>query len=199
MLTAMNPFRAAPDSSHDDLIRAALRGDEEAFEEVIRLFSRRIYVVAYGILQNAAEAEDVVQDSFLAAHKHRWRLRDPSKFPAWLGMVARNKARDILRKRGKQAAHSAEESPEKDLVDGNMGIPSDGLDLKEKERVIRLLLASLPEQWRAAVTLRYLEGLDHPEIEKELGLSNGALRGVLGRAMGRLRRDAKHHLGDFKN
>lgn len=196
---AMTPSRAANEPVNDDLIRAALRGDEGAFEEVIRLYSRRLYAVAYGILQNAAEAEDVVQDSFLAAHRHRWRLRDPAKFPAWLSMVARNKARDALRKRGRQASHSAEESPEENLVDGSASAPSEGLEIREKERVIRLLLASLPEQWRAAITLRYLEGLNHPEIEQELGLSNGALRGVLGRAMGRLRRDARHQLGDFKN
>lgn len=196
---AMTPSRAVSEPVPVDLIRAALRGDEEAFEEVIRLYSRRLYVVAYGILQNAAEAEDVVQDSFLAAHKNRWRLRDPAKFPAWLFMVARNKARDLLRKRGRQAAHSAEESPEADLVDTNISAPSEGLESKEKEQLIRLLLASLPEQWRAAITLRYLEGLDHPEIEEELGLSNGALRGVLGRAMGRLRKDAGRRLEEFRN
>ena len=58
-----------------------------------------LFAIAYGVLQNRAEAEDVVQDAFVKAWKSRWRVRDPEKFPAWLATIARNRARDIARGR----------------------------------------------------------------------------------------------------
>src|SRR4029450_9707704 len=65
--------------------RAAIQGDREAFEMIIRTHSRILFAIAYGILQSREEAEDVVQDSLVKAWKTRWRVRDPEKFPAWFG------------------------------------------------------------------------------------------------------------------
>ncbi len=81
-----------------EIIRRALRGDDEAFESVIRFMGRKICAVAYGILQDASEAEDVAQETFLKAHRHRCLLRDPEKFPTWLFAVARNRSLDRLRR-----------------------------------------------------------------------------------------------------
>ena len=78
---------------------AAIHGDREAFEMIIRTHSRTLFAIAYGILQNREEAEDVVQDSLVKAWKMRWRVRDPEKFPAWLSMIARHRAHDVFRKR----------------------------------------------------------------------------------------------------
>ena len=60
---------------------------------IIRTNSRTLFAIAYGILQNREEIEDVVQDSLVKAWKTRWRVRDPEKFPAWLGTIARHRAR----------------------------------------------------------------------------------------------------------
>jgi DNA-directed RNA polymerase specialized sigma24 family protein len=86
----------------EDTVRRALRGDVAAFEQVIALYSRKLYAVAYGVVQNAAEAEDVVQDTFLKAYARRWLIRDPKKLPAWLCCTARNRACDILRRRSRE-------------------------------------------------------------------------------------------------
>ncbi len=166
------------------MVTAALAGDDEAFETVIRTYSRRVYVVAYGILQDVAEAEDVVQDTFLKAHQQRAKLREPEKFPAWLLTVTRNAARDRLRRRRPQA-----EAAEFDtLVDHQAVTPGSALEREEHQARLRRALATLPEEHRTALTLRYLEGLDYRAIETTMGLSNGALRGILGRALGTLRR-----------
>src|SRR5437870_12481320 len=87
------------DASEREQYRAAIQGDREAFEMIIRTNSRALFAIAYGILQDRGEAEDVVQDSLVKAWKTRWRLRDPEKFPAWLATIARHRAHDILRKR----------------------------------------------------------------------------------------------------
>jgi RNA polymerase sigma-70 factor (ECF subfamily) len=62
------------------------------------------------------------------------------------------------------------------------------MEKQEHEAHLRRALATLPEEHRMALTLRYLEGLDYRAIENAMGLSNGALRGILGRALGTLRR-----------
>src|SRR5947209_8120661 len=87
------------DTAENAIYRAAIEGDREAFERVIRLTSRNLFAIAYGVLQNREEAEDVVQDTFVKAWKSRWRIRDCTKLPAWLSTIARHRARDLARKR----------------------------------------------------------------------------------------------------
>src|SRR5438132_9159683 len=87
------------DASEREQYQAAIHGDREAFEMIIRTHSRTLFAIAYGILQNREEAEDVVQDSLVKAWKTRWRVRDPEKFLAWLCTIARHRAHDMFRKR----------------------------------------------------------------------------------------------------
>src|SRR5262252_1597494 len=87
------------DASEREQYRAAIHGDREAFEMIIRTDGRTLFAIAYGILQNREEAEDVVQDSLIKAWKMRLRVRDPEKFPAWLSTIARHRAHDLFRKR----------------------------------------------------------------------------------------------------
>src|SRR4029079_434233 len=86
------------DASEREQYRAAIHGDRDAFELIIRTHSRTLFAIAYGILQSREEAEDVVQDSLVKAWKTRWRVRDPEKLPAWLATITRHKARDVFRK-----------------------------------------------------------------------------------------------------
>jgi len=172
------------DSAERIMVMAALAGDDEAFETVIRTYSRRVYVVAYAILQDVSEAEDVAQDTFLKAHHQRRKLREPEKFPAWLLTVTRNGARDRLRRRRPQADAATFDT----LVDHSAATPGSAMEKEEHQAHLRRALATLPEEHRTALTLRYLEGLDYRAIETAMGLSNGVLRGILGRALGTLRR-----------
>ena len=168
------------DSSERDTYRAAIQGDRDAFEMIIRDTSRTLFAIAYGVLQNRAEAEDVVQDAFIKAWKSRWRVRDPEKFPAWLATIARHRARDVFRAR-RTVPLSDELDEAADPADDT---PSAG-DLTGE---VQAALASLPETHRLAVTLRYFDALDYATIEKTLGLTNGALRGILGRALQTMRK-----------
>jgi RNA polymerase sigma-70 factor (ECF subfamily) len=171
------------DTAERIIIKAALAGDDEAFETVIRTYSRRVYVVAYSIVQDIPEAEDIVQETFLKAHQQRRTLREPEKFPAWLLTVTRNAARDRLRRRRPQAGTESFDT----LIDPAV-TPGSAMERAERQTHLRRALATLPEEHRTALTLRYLEGLDYRAIETSMGVSNGALRGILGRALGTLRR-----------
>jgi RNA polymerase sigma-70 factor (ECF subfamily) len=172
------------DSAERIMVTAALAGDDEAFETVIRTYSRRVYIVAYAILQDASEAEDIVQDTFLKAHHQRTKFRKPEKFPAWLLTVSRNGARDRLRRRRPEAEPGTFET----MADHSAATPGSALEAEEHQAHLRRALATLPEEHRTALTLRYLEGFDYRAIETAMGLSNGALRGILGRALETLRR-----------
>ena len=168
------------DPSEREQYQAAIHGDRQAFEMIIRTHSRTLFAIAYGILQNREEVEDVVQDSLVKAWKTRWRVRDPEKFPAWLATIARHRARDIFRRR---RTVSLEEVIEPSLV-----TQMDDSDLDQK---LHSALAGLPELHRAALTLRYFEEMDYRTIENNLGLTNGALRGILGRALASLRKQLR--------
>jgi RNA polymerase sigma-70 factor (ECF subfamily) len=176
------------DSNEHAIYRAAMQGDRDAFEMIIRSCSRNLFAIAYGILQNPEEAEDVVQDTLVKAWNSRWRVRDPEKFPAWLSTIARHRARDVARRRRPEPLPNDFESTES----VETKIENADLDLE-----VRAALSQLPELHRMAVTLRYFEELDYATIEQTLGLTNGALRGILGRALGVMRRKLKPALASI--
>jgi RNA polymerase sigma-70 factor (ECF subfamily) len=172
------------DSNEHATYRAAIQGDRDAFEMIIRSSSRNLFAIAYGILQNREEAEDVVQDTLVKAWKSRWRVRDPEKFPAWISTIARHRARDLARRRRPEPLPHDFESSE--TIEAKSETANVDLDSE-----VHVALSELPELHRMAVTLRYFEELDYATIEQTLGLTNGALRGILGRALGVMRRRLK--------
>ncbi len=172
------------DLTDREIYHAAMRGDRDAFETIIRASSRTLFAIAYGVLQNRAEAEDVVQDSFVKAWKSRWRVRDPEKFPAWLATIARHRARDAARRRRDVALVDELEEIADETSENQDQIAREA----ELNSQVHGALAALPETHRVALTLRYFDALDYATIEQTLGLTNGALRGILGRALQTMRK-----------
>src|SRR5258708_23291102 len=132
------------DAKERELYRAASHGDREAFEMIVRTHSRPFFAIAYGILQNREEAEDAVQDALIKAWKSRWRVRDPEKFPAWLCMIARHRARDVFRKH--RTTPLSDEITER--------IEPEAIDTASVDRQLHSALAALPEVYRSALMLR---------------------------------------------
>ena len=176
------------DPSEREQYRAAIHGDREAFEMIIRTHSRTLFAIAYGILQSREEAEDVVQDSLVKAWKRLWRVRDPEKFPAWLATVTRHKAHDVFRKR--RTVPLSEQLTEP--------IEPQTANTSALDQRLHSALAALPELHRAALILRYFEEMDYRTIENSLGLTNGALRGILGRALTSMRKQLRPALASME-
>ncbi len=170
----------------DDLaiIQTALAGGPREFEPLVRAYGLRVYAVTFSVLGSRAEAEDAAQDTFVKAYKKLRELRAPESFPAWLLSIARRQALDHLRRR-RFVPLSAE--AESRLADDPALAPDGQLDAAENHARIRAVLATLPERHRLALTLRYLEGHDCRTVENAMSLSNGALRGILGRALTAMR------------
>ncbi len=176
------------DANEREMYRAAIHGDREAFGMIIRIHSRALFAIAYGILQNREEAEDAVQDALVKAWKSGWRLRDPEKFPTWLCMIARHRARDIFRRRRTVPLSGEITEP----------VESEATDTTALDQQLHFALAALPELHRSALALRYFEEMDYRSIEKLLGLSNGALRGILGRALASMRKELRPALASLE-
>lgn len=172
------------DSTDREIYKAAIAGDHDAFELIIRASSRNLFAIAYGVLQNRSEAEDVVQDAFVKAWKSRWRVRDPEKFPAWLATIARHRARDVIGHRRNLPLGDELDN----AVDPATADQDNEARRNEMTGEVHAALAALPETHRVALTLRYFEALDYATIEQTLGLTNGALRGILGRALQSMRK-----------
>ena len=168
-------------------VTKALAGDPAAFEALIRRYAGLVYAQVFMLLRDHHDCEDVVQETFLKAYTFRIRLRDPRKFPHWLLSIARNTARDVLRLRQKRDTAVADSRFARAARPAAAG-PAVQAQLAERHRQVVAALAGLPEHWRLAVTLRYLDGWRHQRIREKMGISDGALRGILGRALRGLRR-----------
>lgn len=166
-----------------DLVRRARAGDSEAFEQLVRLHVRAAHTVALAVTNDAADAEDVVQDSFIAALEKLDDCADPDRFSGWLLSIVRNRAFNFRRAQavrataplGVLAATPAAASPERDTM-------------RELLRAdLTAALAELTETQRQVVLLHDLEGYKHREIGDVLGISEGASRFHLSTARALLR------------
>jgi RNA polymerase sigma-70 factor (ECF subfamily) len=175
--------------SENDLetIRRAMAGDPVAFESLVGRFARLVYAQSFSLLHDREEAEDVVQECFVKAYRFRVRLAHAERFPQWLLAIARNLARDRLRRRDGWTTRPPPNA-EADVVPDDRRSPLSVLQTLDDLALLRDLVAALPGRSREALALRYISGLGHREIRARLGLSDGALRGVLSRALGTLRR-----------
>jgi RNA polymerase sigma-70 factor (ECF subfamily) len=172
------------DAETKNQVERAAGGDPAAFEGLIRKFARVVYAQAYTVVRHRQEAEDVAQETFAKAYRAMADLKSPTLFPSWICSIARHRALDALRKR--VLADDGREPG--DLSDPRSGDPGRELEAAEMRDRIFEALDALPENHRSAVVLRYMEGMDHKDIQEALGISDGSLRGILGRSLCALRK-----------
>jgi RNA polymerase sigma-70 factor (ECF subfamily) len=164
------------------LVRTARGGDRGAFEELVRRTSRLVYARLYLETGDAHQAEDLLQETYLAAFRSLHRLADVATFRPWLLTIALNACRDAARRdsRQKRTAPPPAEPPPAPP-------PEDEVQREEVRSRVLAVLRSLPEEYRLPLTLRYIGGADYETIGTQLGLTNGSLRGLLHRGLKLLR------------
>lgn len=158
------------------LVRAAQRGSEEALEELFRRHWRRAHRAAFLVVGDAAAAEDIAQESFLAAIRALDRFDRRRPFGPWLHRIAVNRAIDHARARKLRA--------ESEL--GELGVATEQVGEGISDELLGALAALTPEH-RAVVVLRHLLGYTPGEIGEILGLPRGTVNSRLRRALDRLR------------
>ncbi len=165
-----------------DLLDACRRGDSSAFEELVERTQRQVYTLAYRLVKDRHEAEDVAQEAYLRVFRSLRGFREDARFETWLYRIVTNAAFSYLRGRGRFGAVLAEgqermiEEPEVRPVEGT-------LDRDEVKRA----LEQLSEGLRTVVVLKDVYDLTTREIAEEMGVSEGAVKVRLHRARKRLK------------
>lgn len=153
---------------------------ESLFIDEVKRRGRLFYRLAFGILRDAQAAEDVCQQAFLKAWQRRGQLRSSDALPAWLTRVVTNESLQAVRRR--QRVQPV------DATDWLAETGSVGADERDERRQhIQAALAELPEQTRAIVVLRLIEGLSGKEVTALLGLSAPEVSRRLHQGMEQLR------------
>ena len=161
------------------LIYRAQTGDEGAFAELMRSYHAFVCAIVIGIVDNSHDAEEVVQDTFLSAYRGLTQLEDRKKFKSWLAEIARNRARNWLRKQRGDTL-SLDEVSEHLLQTEDS--PGERLTRLEQRELIRRTMETLPQKDRDIARAFYLEGASYKELTNAHGLSDKAISFRLSRA-----------------
>lgn len=167
------------------LVERCRQGDAAAFEAIYRAHARRLYSVACRMVGNPADAEDLLQEIFLAAHRKLEGFRGESALGTWLYRLATNSCLDHLRSRAAktgQVTHTIDDEPA--LADaGSRRLAEQAVDRMDLERA----LVQLPEGCRAAFLLHDVQGLEHREVAEVLGIAEGTSKSQVHKARLKLR------------
>jgi RNA polymerase sigma-70 factor (ECF subfamily) len=173
--------RAATTARDAALVRRVRAGDDDAFDELVRLYMRQAFHVAFRVVGHREDAEDLVQDVFVAAQQYLGSFDATRPFGPWLMRIVVNRGANLRRSRTRRATEEE--------VDAVSPAPS---ALAETERaelrvILTRALATLPERQRMIVTLFDVDGMTSTEIGELLDLAPGTVRWHLHEARRTLR------------
>ncbi|MGH7768595.1 MAG: RNA polymerase sigma factor [Candidatus Binatia bacterium] len=194
----VRPSPAALDEPPDhELIARVVKGEAAAFEKIMRRYNQRVFRAARSVLRNDAEAEDVVQETFVRAYKHLGEFEERSSLATWLTRIAVNEALSrVRRSRLFGALDSDKDQPEKESsVKSTQPGPEEQASSRELRSVLIAAIDSLPEEMRTVFVLREVEGLSTLDASEALQLSPEAVRVRLHRARLALRSHVEKQLG----
>lgn len=176
-----------------ELIDRLAIGDEVAFRMLVERHIDRAYAIALRIVGNAADAEDVVQDTMLKIWSHRGRWQHGrAKFSTWLYRVISNRCIDLRRKPRNENVDTVPE-----VADGQPGAV-EIIDRNELNGMLELAMQRLPEQQRIAVILSYHENMSNGEIAQVMDTTVAAVESLLKRGRQQLRQLLRKHERDIR-
>jgi RNA polymerase sigma-70 factor, ECF subfamily len=196
-------------NADSELVRRAKAGDLAAFEELATRHERQVFTIAWRIVQNTHDAEDVTQQTFLSAVEHLANFREESSFATWLNRIATHAALKVIRKRKgldtvslEEATEPSEEGdtiPHPEFIADWRQSPEQLVHQHETQRLLDDALAQLDEKHRLVFVLRDVEGLSVRETADTLGLSEANVKVRLLRARLQLRERLTQAFGDAEN
>ncbi len=176
----------APEGADSDqvLVDRAKRGDQDGIRMLVERYERRVIGLAWGLLGNRSDAEDVAQEAFLRAFRSIGSFRGQSSFRTWLFQIALNAARTFRRTREGRREDTRGGAMDFDTTPGPESLERAVIT---RDRV-RHALAALPPDLREAVVLRDVNGLDYREIAEALEIPMGTVESRIFRGRARLKR-----------
>jgi RNA polymerase sigma-70 factor, ECF subfamily len=165
-----------------ELVERCLNGDLGAFEDLYRQHSTRLYNLAFRMVGNASDAEDLLQDIFLTVYRKLESFRGASALSTWLYRLGMNVCLDRLRSK------AARQDQATDTLDERLGNTLGASTLTGVSRIdLERAISSLPEGSRAAFLLHDVEGFDHTEVGQILGVAEGTSKSQVHKARLRIR------------
>lgn len=186
-----------------DLVERAQRGEQEAFRVLVERYQRRAFAVAFGVVRNADDARDVVQDAFIKAFRNLDRFKGQASFYTWLYRIVMNVGIDHVRRVGHRDAvyddrigHTHEVEGEENilprLLEAN---PAKNLGRRELTEQMDLALDRLSAIHRAVLLMRETEGMSYKDMAKAMRCSKGTIMSRLFHARKRMQRFLLEYLG----
>ena len=190
-------------AGYDDaeLIRRALGRDEAAVRAIMTANNRRLYRLARGILRNDAEAEDVVQETYVRAFTHLAEFRGESSLSTWLSRIAMNEALGRLRRERPSVELSSlpQGTLEAQIIQfphsGRSEDPEKSMAQRQIQHVVEHAIDELPEAFRIVFITRVIEGMNVEETADILGLKPETVKTRLHRARTMLRDNVEKKIG----
>ena len=164
-------------------IAALKEGDANSYDYLVSKYMKRVVSIAWGIVRNAHDAEDLAQEAFVKAFQTIGRFKPGEPFGPWIYRIVTNLALDVIKHR-QRFRHE-------EISDSVPATRGDRADLpavvNELARRIDAAIESLPEMQRVVARLFLVENFEHAEIAAMTGLSEGTIRSHLSLARGKLR------------
>jgi len=175
-------------ATHDDpiearAIAAVKAGDSTPYDYLVSKYTRRVVSIAWGIVRNASDAEDLAQDAFVKAFESIGRFKTGEPFGPWIFRIVTNLALDVVKHRKRFRHEEITDAAPADRRD-RADLPAIANELAER---IDKSIESLPEMQRIVARLYLVEEFGHAEIASMTGLSEGTVRSHLSLARGKLK------------
>lgn len=186
--------------SDEEVVRRVLDGETALYEIIMRRYNQRLYRVTYGILRNAGEAEDVMQDAYVRAYQHLSQFAGRAQFGAWLTRIAVNEALARLRSRGRLQELEAmfdvpEESP---VLVSNDRSPEQRASDREMRGLLEQAVLALPGTYRTVLIMRDIDEMSTADTASALDLTEENVRVRLHRARAMLRKELYSRAGNSR-
>ena len=170
-------------------VQKVLAGDQTAYEPLVEAYQGRIFAFVAGRIRDFSATEDIVQNAFVEAYMHLKSLKSPEKFSGWLRGIALNLSNKWLQQ--KRPVVSIDETSQ-DLTPEISefplpDLPDEALEKTETKEAVIAAVDALPDIYREAVLLHYMEGRTYPEIAAFLDIPESTVTGRLQVARNRLR------------
>lgn len=176
-------------SSDSELVRLTLAGDHEVYRELVGRYQGHVYGLAYSLVGNWAEAQDIAQETFIRAYSNLDQLREPAKFAAWLRRVTFGVAMDWLktfRPKMFEQLNGRVDLDHLEIPDFQPG-PSEVVEKRELADAVLAAVASLPSKYRVPLTMFHLDGLSYKKVADFLDIPLGTAKSMIHRAKTKLK------------
>jgi RNA polymerase sigma-70 factor (ECF subfamily) len=177
------------ETSDGELVTQTRAGDADAYGALVARYQGHVYGLAYSLVENWAEAQDIAQETFIRAYLNLDQLQDPARFAAWLRRVTFSVAMNWLRAYRPQLFAQLDGRVDLDLLevpDFRPG-PAEVVEKRELAEVVLRAVQALPPKYRAPLTMFHLDGLSYQKVADFLDIPLGTAKALIHRARAKLR------------